>query len=170
MGIPNILTLIRLFLVPVFILFFFSNSPNNLINATIVFFIAGITDVLDGYIARKYDLISKWGTVLDPLADKLMLMTTLICLFVKNYIPLWIVLIIGIKEFIMIYAGISLYKKDIVISSDIYGKITTLIFYIGILFMPLNFSISKYFIYIGVFLSIFAFFNYYMKYTRRYKV
>jgi cardiolipin synthase len=67
MNIPNILTLFRLFLIPIFILLFFSNIFNYLFYSVLIFLVAGITDILDGYIARKYSLITKLGTVLDPL-------------------------------------------------------------------------------------------------------
>ncbi|MCY6372128.1 CDP-diacylglycerol--glycerol-3-phosphate 3-phosphatidyltransferase [Clostridium ganghwense] len=170
MNIPNTLTLVRLFLIPIFVLFFFSGETNSLTNATLIFLIAGLTDVLDGYIARKYNLITKWGTVLDPLADKLMLVTVLTCLFLRNYIPLWVVLIIAIKEFLMISAGISFYRKDVVFPADGYGKIATLVFYIGILYLPFHSIISNYLIYLGVAVSILAFVNYLLKVTRKFKV
>ncbi|MCY6485308.1 CDP-diacylglycerol--glycerol-3-phosphate 3-phosphatidyltransferase [Clostridium aestuarii] len=168
MNIPNILTLFRLFLIPVFILSFFSQSPQSLLNSTFIFLLAGITDVLDGFIARKYNLITKWGIVLDPLADKLMLVTVLSCLVVKNYIPIWILVVISIKEFLMISAGISLYKKNIVIPANGYGKIATLVFYIAILYLPFNSTISNYFIYGAVAISIGAFINYFRGYKKKF--
>lgn len=68
MNLPNILTLFRMFLIPIFILVFFSNIKNNIFYSIILFLIAGLTDVLDGYIARKKNLVTKWGIVLDPLS------------------------------------------------------------------------------------------------------
>ncbi len=169
MNIPNMLTLMRLFLIPIFILFFFSGTDTSLTNATLVFLLAGVTDVLDGFIARKYNLITKWGTVLDPLADKLMLLTVLSCLVLKNYIPLWVLIIMTLKEFLMITAGITLYKKDIVMPADGYGKIATLVFYLAILYLPFNSILSNYLIYLAVGSSIFAFTNYLMKYSGKSK-
>ena len=77
MNLPNILTTIRLLLIPVFVLVFFSYGTQGLIYGAIIFLIAGFTDVLDGHIARKFNLVTKYGIVLDPLADKLMLLTVL---------------------------------------------------------------------------------------------
>ena len=74
MNIPNLLTGIRFLLIPVFFLVFYSDMPNNITAATFVFILAGITDILDGYIARRYNMVTRWGIVFDPLADKLMLL------------------------------------------------------------------------------------------------
>ena len=98
MNIPNMLTLFRLFLIPVFILVFFSNMANSLMAAVGIFLLAGLTDVLDGYIARKYNLITKWGIVMDPLSDKLMLLTVLSCLVITSYAPVWILMVVAAKE------------------------------------------------------------------------
>lgn len=86
MNLPNILTIFRLTLMPVFILIFFSSNPNNLIYSIGIFLLAGLTDFVDGYIGRKYKLITKTGVVLDSLADKLMLIAVLTCLVIKEYI------------------------------------------------------------------------------------
>ena len=85
-NIPNILSLIRLLLVPVFVLLFFAEKT---FAAAAVFVISGITDVLDGFIARKFGFISNLGKVLDPLADKLTQMSAFVCLYIAKLIPLW---------------------------------------------------------------------------------
>lgn len=140
MNLPNLLTTIRFLLVPLFVYVFFLESNESIIYATYIFIIAGITDVLDGYLARKYNLITKWGQVMDPLADKLMLITVLICFTIRNYIPVWIIIIVGLKEILMIIGGLFLYyKKDkIVIPANKFGKIATVNFYIAILYTAFN--------------------------------
>ena len=77
MNIPNLLTIIRFILIPLFVYFYFSNEQFSLEIAAIVFILSGITDTLDGYIARRFNQVTRLGTVLDPLADKLMLITVL---------------------------------------------------------------------------------------------
>ena len=85
MNIPNALTLFRFILIGVFpYLYFMEGQVNNKVWAFAVFLLAGVTDVLDGFIARRCNLITKWGKLMDPLADKLMLITVLsVCLLIK---------------------------------------------------------------------------------------
>jgi cardiolipin synthase len=160
LNIPNILTLVRLLLIPLFIICFFSHNPGSLQISVAIFFAAGLTDVLDGYIARKYNLITKFGTAIDPLADKLMLLSVLFCLAFKLYIPLWVFLIIALKELSMIVFGIFLYNKNVVIPANIFGKIASLLFYIAILFDIYKPFVGKILIYIAVLSAVIAFVNY----------
>lgn len=167
MNIPNLLTLFRMFLIPIFILIFFSNITNSFAYSIYIFFIAGFTDVLDGYIARKHNLITKWGTVLDPLADKLMLITVLACLTLKNLIPNLILIVVTIKEVAMIIAGVVLYNKNFIIPSNIFGKMSTLIFYLAILVLSFNILYGRYILYLAVISALVAFFNYLMLYIKK---
>ena len=132
--VPNMITSLRFFLVPIFIAVFYSSSENSLLYATLIFALAGITDMLDGYIARKYDLVTKLGIALDPLADKLMQLTVLITFTTKGYIPLWAIIIIGIKEVLMIIGGLILYhgKSNMAIPANVFGKLATVVFYVTI--------------------------------------
>ena len=171
--VPNIITSIRFLLVPIYILVFYSDMNNSLLYATLIFALAGITDMLDGYIARKYDLITKLGTVLDPLADKLMQLTVLVTFTSKNYIPMWAIVIIGIKEILMILGGLILYygKNDIAIPSDKYGKFATVMFYVTI--FTISFSsagadstIGMILITATVVITLIAFVNYLIGFTK----
>ena len=127
--IPNILTIIRFLLIPVIIFFIFSG---NYILAFVFFTISGLTDIVDGFIARKFNLISNFGKLMDPLADKLTQIGTLASLVFMNIIPIWILLIVLLKEFIMICGASFLYGKDVVVYSKWYGKLATVLFYIAI--------------------------------------
>ena len=130
--IPNLLTLFRLLLIPVFVLAYFLWSPSeSKLFPMGIFILATASDVLDGYIARKYELITKLGTVLDPLADKLMLLTALVCLYLDNKIPTLIILLVLAKECFMIVAGTYLYfaKDKIVIPANRLGKLASIIFF-----------------------------------------
>ncbi len=162
MNIPNALTIIRLFLIPFFILIFFSHVHNHLIMASIIFVLAGITDVLDGYIARKFNLITKWGQAMDPLADKLMQLTVLSCLTIDGLIPVWFIVIYGVKELSMIFGGIVLYTKKgkMVIPANAFGKVATIIFYIAVLSVALQYKYSYYVFLIAISFSILAFIQY----------
>ncbi|QVK16857.1 CDP-diacylglycerol--glycerol-3-phosphate 3-phosphatidyltransferase [Mycoplasmatota bacterium] len=162
MNVPNLLTVIRLFLIPIFILVFFSTLENHLVWAVFIFILAGTTDVLDGYIARKYNLVTKWGQVMDPLADKLMQLTVLTCLTIEGYIPIWIVIVYGIKEFTMIFGGIFLYtkKEKIVIPANFFGKVSTLTFYLAVLSLVLDYNYSKYVFMVAISFAILAFIKY----------
>ena len=127
--VPNILTIIRFLLIPIIITLI---SQDKYIDAIIVFSISGITDILDGTIARKFNLISDFGKLMDPLADKLTQLSMLAMLTFKNIIPIWIVIVVFIKEFCMICGASFLYGKELVVSSKWYGKAATTLFYIAI--------------------------------------
>lgn len=127
--IPNILTIIRFLLIPIIITLL---SSGKYVDAIIVFSISGITDILDGVIARKFNFISDFGKLMDPLADKLTQLSMLLMLTIKRIIPIWIVVIVFIKEFCMICGASFLYGKELVVSSKWYGKASTTLFYIAI--------------------------------------
>jgi cardiolipin synthase len=164
MNVPNLLSLFRLFLIPVFVFIFFSEVPNSLLYSIYIFLIAGFTDILDGYIARKYNLITKWGVVLDPLADKLMLTTVLTCLVIADLAPLWVLIIITAKELFMIIAGTLLYRSNSSIPANSFGKISTCLFYISIFTLAFNVRFGDYLLYIAVASAIIAFINYFILY------
>lgn len=162
MNIPNILTVIRFCLIPVFIYVFYNpNIDNNLLWGIVVFIIAGATDLLDGYIARKYDLITKWGKLMDPLADKLMLITVLVSLYVKGIIPVPIILIVFVKEFLMIAGAAFLYKnRNIVVEANFFGKAATVSFYVAVVATVLKLPYYNILLYIAVVLTLIALVQY----------
>lgn len=129
--IPNILTIIRFLLIPFILLNIFIG---NYTLAFVFFTISGITDIADGFIARKFNLISNFGKLMDPLADKLTQIATLTSLVIVKIIPLWILIIVLLKEFIMIVGASFLYGKDVVVYSKWYGKLATVLFYLAIVF------------------------------------
>ena len=94
--VPNILTICRFLLIPLIVFYIFSG---NYILAFVFFTISGITDIADGFIARKYSLITNFGKLMDPLADKLTQISTLASLAFVNIIPMWILIIVLLKEF-----------------------------------------------------------------------
>jgi len=127
--VPNILTIIRFLLIPIIVIFAFED---NYIATIIMLTISGLTDVLDGYIARKFNFISNFGKLMDPLADKMTQVALLGTLTIQKIIPIWIIVIVIIKEFLMVSGASFLYGKELVVSSKWYGKLTTVLFYVAI--------------------------------------
>ena len=92
---PNLLTLLRIGVVPILILFLYNGRYGA---ALVVFVIAGITDGLDGWIAKRYDAVTRLGSILDPLADKMLIVSTYVMLVVSGDIPFWLLLLIGFRD------------------------------------------------------------------------
>lgn len=124
--IPNTLTIVRFLLIPVIII---ACVQEEYIWAIAILTISGLTDILDGTIARKYNLISDFGKLMDPLADKLTQISLLTTLFLKGIISIWILVVVVLKEFCMVSGASFLYGKELVVSSKWYGKLATVLFY-----------------------------------------
>ena len=127
--IPNILTILRFFIIP-FIVYYLIGD--NYIAAFILLTLSGLTDVLDGAIARKFNFITNFGKLIDPLADKVTQLSLLCTLVFKGIIPLWILVIVLLKEAFMVCGASFLYGRDLVVSSKWYGKLATVLIYIAI--------------------------------------
>ena len=158
--IPNYLTILRLIFVPII---FALILKEFYLAAFLFFLIANFTDVLDGRIARKYNLITDWGKLMDPLADKITQISTISALIIKGIIPFWILVIITLKELIMITVAFTLYKKNIVtVHSKWYGKAATVLLFIAIVLSLLSESlvwldnVIIYIYYIAIGMTLFA--------------
>lgn len=164
MNLPNILTIFRIILVPIYLFFFYTNFEKRLLYGGIVFLLAGITDVLDGYIARKYNQMTDLGAVLDPLADKLMAFAVLISFTSTGLIPSWVLKVIGLKEVLMIIGGSILYisQSNTVVPANKFGKIATVSLYTAIFSVILKapYLLRKFLLGFTVLLNIIAFINY----------
>lgn len=126
MNLPNKLTMFRVILIPFFIVFLLVPiTPVDKWIALAIFIIASLTDLLDGKIARKYNLVTNFGKFMDPLADKLLVCSALICLIELQKIPSWMVIIIIAREFII--SGFRLVAADngVVIAASYWGKFKT---------------------------------------------
>ena len=139
MNLPNILTIIRFIIVP-FMAYFLINE--NFTIAILLYVLASATDVLDGFIARKFNQITDLGKFLDPLADKLLQFSALVGLWIVNLIPLWIVIIFFIKEISMGLGAIKLLKKHVIIQSKWFGKLSTIFFFLAIIASMLSTKIT----------------------------
>ena len=134
-NIPNVLTMIRLLLIPVFVIVFF-NTPHdqNKIAALIIFAAASITDMFDGMLARRLNQITDFGKLFDPLADKVMVVTAMICQAVIGVFPWLAIIIVAVKELIMLLGGIFMLSKNVVVYSNYAGK-TAQVFFIASLLL-----------------------------------
>lgn len=131
MNVPNLLSLFRLILVPVFAVVFFHPTQDSHIPAAVIYGVAFVTDVADGWIARRFDQITRLGRILDPLADKLMTFTVIICITIAGIIPLWVVVVFFLKELVMLIGGLIMYRRtDDVIASNWLGKVSTFVFFV----------------------------------------
>ncbi len=134
-NIPNILTILRFILIPVILYFIFTG---HYLLGFIFFTISGITDILDGAIARKFNLITNFGKLMDPLADKLTQISVLATLVFQKIIPFWILIVVLLKELLMIIGASFLYGKDVVVYSKWFGKLATVLFYLAIVCSLIN--------------------------------
>lgn len=126
LNLPNKITIARVLMIPFFVLFMFLPQIENARwIAGGIFIFAAITDFIDGYLARKYNLITNFGKFMDPLADKLLVSSALICFVELNLIPSWIVIVIISREFII--SGFRLIASDngVVLAASWWGKIKT---------------------------------------------
>lgn len=127
MNLPNKLTILRVILIPFFVVFmmvpYFKGYGNYV--ALAIFIVASLTDMLDGKIARKYNLVTNFGKFMDPLADKLLVCSAMICLIETGQLASWIVIVIIAREFII--SGFRLVASDngVVIAASYWGKFKT---------------------------------------------
>lgn len=126
MNLPNKLTIFRVILIPFFVvLLLFDITAYDKWIALAIFIVASLTDFLDGHIARKYNLVTNFGKFMDPLADKLLVCSAMICLVELSRIPAWVVIVIISREFII--SGFRLVASDngVVIAASYWGKFKT---------------------------------------------
>ena len=128
MNLPNKLTVMRVIMIPFFVisLLAFQGEVRLLRNlAAAIFIVASLTDMLDGKIARKYNLVTNFGKFMDPLADKLLVCSALICLIELGQLPAWMVIIIVSREFIISGFRLIAAEQGIVIAASYWGKFKT---------------------------------------------
>ena len=130
--VPNILSIFRICLVPVFVLAYFLDPRDIKVYAIIIYAFAALTDLLDGYIARKFDAQSNLGNVLDPLGDKLMTFAAIICLTITTPILFWAVFIFFVKEALLGIGGLVIHRvaKADIPPANYLGKASTVVFFI----------------------------------------
>ena len=152
MNLPNKLTTFRVILIPFFVFFllapYFEGYGNYI--ALVIFIVASLTDFLDGKIARKYNLVTNFGKFMDPLADKLLVCSALICLIALDRIPAWIVIVIISREFIISGFRLIAAEHQIVIAASMWGKFKTTFQMAMIILIILNINVDFYIAGVGV--------------------
>ena len=146
MNLPNFLTIIRMALVPVFIVFFYLGQGGAHIYSILafaVFIIASVTDMLDGYIARKYDLATNFGKLMDPLADKVLTTAAFIVFVDIHIIPAWVVIVIIAREFVITGLRAVAASEGVVIAAGLSGKLKTIFQMVCICFILLDSAIGN---------------------------
>ena len=121
-NVPNVLTMIRMLLIPVYWALFMQEPRHFRYIALAVFILASLTDLADGYIARKYHLITNFGKLMDPLGDKLMVLSVMLSLAVKGLAPWPALAVLLAKEAIMVIGGLILLKMNVVVYAIKIGK------------------------------------------------
>jgi CDP-diacylglycerol--glycerol-3-phosphate 3-phosphatidyltransferase len=127
LNVPNVLTLLRILLVPVLVVALLSEAPNGSALAAAVFALAAITDGLDGYIARSRRMITTFGKVMDPIADKLLIAAALITLVGLNRVAAWVAMIIIAREFAVSGLRVAAGQQGVVIPASPLGKLKTVV-------------------------------------------
>jgi len=144
--IPNSLTILRMILVPLFIwLIFFAPFANSVFLATIVLIFACITDYFDGMLARKFKVVTNFGKIMDPLADKMLVLSALIALALPpiNYISIFVVFIILFREISVSILRNYNARKKIFIAANIWGKLKTIFQMVGVIAALVYYSFSQ---------------------------
>lgn len=170
MNLPNKLTIARVLMIPFFVFFALVDIVPGYTKyiAVAIFILASLTDLLDGKIARKYNLITNFGKFMDPLADKLLVCAALICLVEKELLPSWIVIVIISREFII--SGFRLVASDngVVIAASYWGKFKTVFQMLMIIVLLLDFGgvfdfIAQILIWVSLILTIVSLIDYLLK-------
>ena len=170
MNTPNKLTLFRVVMIPFFVVFMLAPIGGAAAKwiALAIFIIASLTDALDGYLARRDNLITDFGKFMDPLADKLLVCSALICLVELDKIPCWVVIIIIAREFII--SGFRLIAADngVVIAASYWGKFKTVSQMVMIILLIADlggvfYTIGQIFIYLSMALTVISLIDYLIK-------
>ena len=170
MNLPNKITIFRVFMIPIFLVFMLVEPINyGSYIAAGIFIFAALTDLLDGYIARKNNLITNFGKFMDPIADKLLVSSALICLVELDLIPSWVVIVIIAREFII--NGFRLIASDngVVIAASWWGKVKTNVQIVMIVMLIINLDntfmnvLEQVAIYLSVFMTIVSLVDYLIK-------
>ena len=164
LNIANQLTIVRIVAIPLYLLVLYINKDWSNVAATIIFIFAGVSDFLDGYIARKYNMITDLGKILDPIADKILVAAALIALIDLDRLYWWIAVIMLARDFTMEALRNLAASKGIIIAAGIWGKLKTTFQMVAIgmisfqnIWLGINwYIIGQVLMYIALFLSIYS--------------
>ena len=168
LNLPNVLTLIRILLVPVLVVALLDATPNGSVVAAIVFAAAAITDGLDGYIARSRKSITTFGKVMDPIADKLLIAAALITLVSLHRVPAWVAMVIIAREFAVSGLRVAAGQQGVVIPASRLGKLKTVVQVAAILaVIATDDAWAQVLLYVAVLVTIVSGADYFLNFRRR---
>lgn len=144
LTIPNQLTILRILLTPVFLLYFLRETPQDQLVASIIFGIAALTDWYDGWFARRFGVITRWGQFMDPLADKLLVSSALLVFAYMHYVKWWMVIIIVFRDFMVTFIRIYALSRGKPIVTHIVAKWKTALQMLTIFFILLFINYLNY--------------------------
>jgi CDP-diacylglycerol--glycerol-3-phosphate 3-phosphatidyltransferase len=171
MNLANKLTLSRVLMIPIFVFFLLKGTQTDMIIAGVIFIIASLTDFLDGYIARSRNLVTNFGKFMDPLADKLLVMSGFICFVELQIVPAWIVILIMARELtVSIFRAIAAADGTVIAAGKL-GKYKTTTQMIALIllcfnnfpFHYINIPVDMIFVYICAFLTVLSGVDYVLK-------
>jgi CDP-diacylglycerol---glycerol-3-phosphate 3-phosphatidyltransferase len=125
LNLPNVLTLLRILLVPVLVVALLDETPNGDLLAAIVFAVASLTDAIDGYLARARQWVTTFGKLMDPVADKLLIVSALLALVSLNRVAAWVAMVIIAREFAVTALRMAATSQGLVIAAGVFGKAKT---------------------------------------------
>ncbi len=169
MNLANKITMFRIFLLPIFVLSCYFDQSG--ISSLLIFLLGSFSDFLDGYVARKYNMITDFGKFIDPIADKILVLSAFIMFIERGFVEPWVVIVVLFRELLISGFRMLAAKKNISIAADIFGKLKTTTQFFCVIFFFLTiilisgkmFIIGKVLLYISVVLTILSMINYLYK-------
>ena len=175
MNLPNKLTIARMCMVPLFMIALMFNTDSTRILATVIFALASLTDMLDGQIARKYNMVTNFGKLMDPLADKVLTAAAMICLVELGDLAAWIAVLIIFREYLITGLRSVAASENIVVASNIWGKVKTVCQMFALMFLMLKpqivalcgINIGLGLMYVAVILTVYSGLDYVLKLNKQ---
>jgi len=174
-NLPNCLTLTRIFAAPIVVLLLYHEGPLMCFAAALLFTLASITDLLDGHIARRDNLVTSFGKFLDPLADKILTCSVLIMLTSLNWIPAWVTIVIVCRELVVTGLRAMAADQGTVIAADAFGKWKTILQAIAVVPLTVHYplmginmhALGEFLLYIALALTVVSGVNYIYSYYKK---
>ncbi|MBO5141260.1 MAG: CDP-diacylglycerol--glycerol-3-phosphate 3-phosphatidyltransferase [Peptococcaceae bacterium] len=175
MNLPNKLTIARMCMVPLFMIALMMNTPASRLIATVIFALASLTDMLDGQIARKYNMVTNFGKLMDPLADKVLTAAAMICLVELGDLAAWIAVVIIFREYLITGLRSVAASENIVVAANIWGKVKTVCQMIALMLLMVKpqivdlcgINIGLWLMYVAVALTIYSGLDYVLKLNKQ---
>ena len=175
MNLPNKLTIARMCMVPLFMIALLINTPSSRLASPVIFALASLTDMLDGQIARKYNMVTNFGKLMDPLADKVLTAAAMICLVELGDLAAWIAVVIIFREYLITGLRSVAASENIVVAANIWGKVKTVCQMIALMLLMVKpqvvflcgIDLGLWIMYVAVALTIYSGLDYVLKLNKQ---